>query len=182
MLDDEKIKIANKNVNNYLKEGLMKKKYQSNEAINIFKQKSEESMDVAELIFEKNISDLWIIVISYYAMYYMANAILSKLGYSVGDKISHKVTSDALIVFVRDKLKNKLINDFEEVQEEALSIINTSKHEVMVDEIIEFFELERRKRSLSQYDTNYILKKSRSETSLNRSRRFILEIKSLLEE
>jgi len=115
-------------------------------------------------------------------MYYIANAILLKLGYLVGDKISHKVTSDALIVFVRDKLKNKLISDFEEVQEEAMDLINTSKYEFKADEIIEFFEFERKKRSLSQYDTNYILKKSRSETSLNRSKRFILEVKSLLEE
>jgi len=53
MLNDGKIKLANRNVNNYLKDGLMKKKYPDNKTINIFKQKSEESILVAELIFEK---------------------------------------------------------------------------------------------------------------------------------
>lgn len=154
---------------------MIKRKYPNKPTLDIFKMKSEESIKVAGLIFEKNLSNLWVVVTSYYAMYYIANAVFLKSGYLVGDKISHKDTSDALIVFVRNKLKNKLIHDFEEVQEEALDLINTSKNRVGVDEVIEFFELERKKRSLSQYDINYSLKNSKSETSLNRSKRFFLK-------
>ena len=43
-------------------------------------------------------ASLWVIVISYYAMFYAANAVLLHLGYRTGEKIAHKVTSDALIV------------------------------------------------------------------------------------
>ncbi len=33
---------------------------------------------------------LWVIVSSYYAMYYIANAVLLKIGYKVEDKITTK--------------------------------------------------------------------------------------------
>ncbi|BAW31502.1 MAG TPA: hypothetical protein PLO64_07020 [Methanothermobacter sp.] len=59
------------------------------------------------------ISSLWVIVSSYHAMYYIANAVLYKFGYKIGHEISHKVTGDALIVFVRNKLKERFLEDFE---------------------------------------------------------------------
>ena len=80
-------------------------------------------------------------------MYYMANAVLYKLGYKVGSKISHKVTADALIVFVRNKLKDVLLEEFEDIQEEALEIAK-----IKSDELIESFDLERKKRSKFQYE------------------------------
>ena len=117
------------------------------------------------------------IVISYYAMYYMANTVLYNMGYKVGSKISHKVTADALIVFVRNKLSNILVEDFENAQEEALEIAR-----IKSDEIIESFDLERKKRSKFQYEMTEEVKKSKAKTSLERAKRFCFELRKLLGE
>ena len=66
-------------------------------------------------------ASLWVIVISYYAMFYAANAVLLHLGYRTGEKIAHKVTSDALIVLVLEKLYELLLDKImkeEKVNEE----------------------------------------------------------------
>ncbi|OPY20854.1 MAG: hypothetical protein A4E26_01792 [Methanobacterium sp. PtaU1.Bin097] len=75
-------------------------------------------MVVAEYIFEEGISPMWVIVSSYYSMYHMSNAVLGQLGFKVGEKMSHRITADALIVQVRDKLKNSLLQDFDEAKDE----------------------------------------------------------------
>lgn len=64
-------------------------------------------------------------------MYYIANAVLISLGYKVGDKISHKVTSDAIIVFVRNKLKKELIEEYENIREDALELISSKTDSIL---------------------------------------------------
>ncbi len=103
----------------------------------------------------------------------MANAILFKLGYKVGDKIPHKVTSDALIVFVRNKLKKRLLEEYEEAQNEALPGIKA-------DNLIEEFDKERAKRGILQYETTAVEKHSKAITSLKRAKNFIFEMDKLL--
>jgi uncharacterized protein (UPF0332 family) len=120
-------------------------------------------------------SSLWVVVTSYYSMYYIANAVLFKLGYKVGDKISHKITSDALIVFVRDKLEKSLLEDYEAAKGEAMELND------LTDEIIESFDFERRKRSTFQYDMNYVVKRTKAGTSRERAIKFNFELEKLLE-
>ena len=50
-------------------------------------------------------------VISYYSMFYIANAVLFKIGYKIGEQTPHKITADALIVFVRNKLKKNFFSE-----------------------------------------------------------------------
>lgn len=71
-------------------------------------------------------------------MYYIANAALLSNGYKVGEKISHKVTSDALIEFIRDKLRKDLITEYENTQEDALEIISSK-----TDNLLQTFDYER---------------------------------------
>lgn len=183
MLDEKKIKEAHSNVKNYLVEELMKKIIVIDDKVkNIFVKNCKESLKVAKLLFKENYSDLWTIVCSYYSMYYIANAVLYKLYYKIGDKISHKITFDALIVYVRDKLKNllvedyeKLLEDYEEVQNEALEIAG-----IKTDEIIHSFDLERIKRSRLQYRTTESAKHVKAKTSLERAKRFVFEMEKLL--
>jgi len=75
--------------------------------------------------------------------------ILLKLGYKVGDHSSHKVTSDALIVFVRNKIKNQFLEDYDDAKAEAIGL-----------EIIGSLEQERIKRSNFQYEMGREVKKS----------------------
>ena len=113
MLSSERIKEAEKSVQSYLSDGLLRKENMRNIVFETFMRNHRESLLVARNIFNDQSSHLWVVVISYYSMFYIANALLYKLGYKVGSKVAHKVTSDALIVFVRNKLKNQLIEDYE---------------------------------------------------------------------
>ena len=175
MLDKDRIKEAENNVKSYLEDGLLKKTIMNKQVENILLSNGKESLKVAEEIHQKNISDLWVIVSSYYTMYYYANAVLLKLGYKVGEKIVHKVTSDALIVFVRKKLKESLLEEYEEIKEEALNIAGAK-----TDSLIESFEFEKNKRSFIQYKTIETEKHSKAITSLQRAKEFTKEMEKLL--
>ena len=107
-------------------------------------------------------------------MFYLANALLYKIGYKVGEKIAHKVTADALIVFARNKLKKSLIESYENVRDEALASMKS-------EELIEYFDYERKKRSFIQYDMPEEIKISKVQTSLERAREFMLQISKVLE-
>ncbi|MCL4391702.1 MAG: hypothetical protein M1284_00375 [Candidatus Parvarchaeota archaeon] len=176
MLDKERIASAEKNVKAYLYEGLLKRTKEVDDRIlNTFKKNADESLNVANFIFEENLSSLWVIVCSYYSMYYIANAVLYSLGYKVGHRISHKVTADTLIIFVRGKLKASILEEFDEAQTEALELSN-----IKADELVESFDFERVKRSKFQYEMTEEIKRSKAQTSLDRAKAFIFEMKKLL--
>ena len=175
MLDNERIKEAEINVNGYVRDGLLKERTLDENILKILRKNSEESLIVADLILKEEISSLWVIVSSYYSMYYIANAVLLKLGYKVGSAVSHKVTGDALIVFVRDKLKKSILEDFEDAKAEAMDLAN------LTDDIIGSFDFERKKRSTFQYNMTAPVKKSKAQTSLERAKKFNLEFEKLLE-
>lgn len=175
MQNKNRIQQAEINIKIYHRDGLIKRKAPDENIIKIYQKNSHESLKVADYLFKKNISTLWVIVCSYYAMYYMANAVLYKMGYKVGDKISHKVTSDALIYYVRDKLEEKLLEDFEKAKKEALELTKLT-----ANDLIESFEFERMKRSRFQYNMPESIKISKAETSLNRSKKFVFEMEKLL--
>lgn len=175
MLDKNRIKEAQDNVKSYLDEGLLRKTSSNKQIIDILLKNARESLRVAEEVNKNNLSELWVIVCSYYSMYYYANAVLMKLGYKVGDKIVHKVTSDALIVYIRGKLKESLIEEYEETKEEAMNLAG-----IKADSLVESFEFERNKRSLIQYKTIETEKHSKANTSLQRSKEFAKEMDKLL--
>lgn len=108
-------------------------------------------------------------------MYYIANAVLLGIGYKVGDKISHKVTSDALVVFTRNKLKKEIIEGYEDVRDDALELISSK-----TDSLLQSLDFEREKRSKFQYKMDEQIKKSKALTSLERAKQFVFEFKKLL--
>ena len=178
MLSEKRINEAELNVKQYLREGLLKK--QENEtAKQMYLENCELSLLTAQKLLDMESGGykphLWIIVSSYYSMYYIANAVLLDLGYKVGEKISHKVTSDALIVFARDKLKKGFIEEYEDIKEDALELIS-----LKTDSILQSFDFEREKRSKFQYQMDEQVKKSKALTSLERAKQFVFEMKKLL--
>ena len=178
MIESKKLTEAEENVKSYLAEGLLKKEF-NQRAFEMYVRNADIALVTANKL--KDLEDenykpyLWIIVPSYYSMFYIANAILLKLGYRVGDKISHKVKEESLIVFVRNKLKQELLKDFQDLQEEALEITN-----VKADELVLSFDQERIKRSKLQYEMTEDVKKAKALTSLERAKRFVFEMKKLL--
>lgn len=173
MLDKSRIDEAEKNVRRYLEDGLLTKQTFKKEIFTIFINNAHDSLETAEFLFNNKKSDLWIIVTAYYSMFYVANAVLLRLSYKVGDKIPHKITSDALIVFARNKLKSSLIEEYEEAQSEVLAGI---KADTLLDE----FDKERAKRSMFQYETTEVEKHSKAKTSLQRAKNFLFEMEKML--
>ncbi|MEK6906855.1 MAG: hypothetical protein AABW81_04515 [Nanoarchaeota archaeon] len=175
MLDKRRIKEAEANVKSYLSEGLIKKSLTNKKVVDILLKNSRESLIVAEEIYQKNLSDLGVIVCSHYSMFYIANAVLYKSGYKIGEKIVHKVTSDALIVYVRKKLKENFIEEYENAKDEALNLAG-----IKADSLLESFDLEKNKRSFIQYETEEVEKHSKAKTSLQRAKLFVKEMEKLL--
>ena len=178
MLDEKRIKEAESNVRRYLQDNLLKK--QMNETAKVmYIENAELSLETARKLLALESKDylpyLWIIVTSYYSMYYIANAVLLKLGYKVGDKVSHKVTADSIIVFVRDKLKKSLLEEYEDVQKDALELISQR-----ADVLLKSLDEEREKRSKFQYQMDEQAKKGKALTSLERAKEFVFEMKKLL--
>lgn len=176
MLSEARIKEAESKVRHYLDDGLLRKipKIDIN-VKNIMLKNCEESLKLAEIIFSNNYSNLWTVVCSYYSMFYVANAVLYELGLKVGDKIVHKVTADALIVHVRNKLTKSLIEDYEKSKEEALEIAKVES-----EEILQSFDSEQIKRSTFQYGMTDQVIKGKAQTSLERAKKLVYEFKKLI--
>ena len=171
MLSDERIKEAEKNVRSYLSDGLIKKEKFRDIVFDTYMRNHRESLIVARKLFNESLSNLWVVVISYYSMFYLANALLYKLGYKTGSKVAHKVTSDALIVFVRNKLKDALIEEYELASNEALTLS---------DSLLESYDFEREKRSVFQYESTEEIKLAKAKTSLDRAEEFSVKIEKML--
>ncbi len=176
MLDDKRIRQAESAVRDYLAQGLLRKEedraalptYIANSGLSLL-----TSQKLLQMESESYRPHLWVLVTAYYAMFYIANAALIKEGYKVGDLRSHAITSDALVVFVRHRLKRRLLGDYEEARQDASALTRA-------DLFIETFEWERRKRSLFQYQMDEELKRSKALVSLERAKEFCFEMKRLL--
>lgn len=175
MIDDKRKKEAKDNFDNYLKEGLIKKEI-NKISEEMYLKNAELSLQTADELSRSLLKPhLWVIVTAYYAMFYAANAVLLHLGYKTQDKIVHKVTSDALIVLVLDKLKKGIFEEYEFVQHDALEIAS-----IKAEELIETYDFELGKRSRFQYNMLEQTKENKAMKSLQRAKEFILEMKKLL--
>lgn len=175
MIDDKRNKEARENFSEYIKNGMIKKQ-KDIESEKMYIKNSDLSLKLAEKMLDDTLKPyLWSIVIAYYSMFYMANAVLLHLGYKTGRKIVHKVTNDALIVLVTDKLKKELLEEYESIKEDAMEIASTKS-----EELIKNYELELDKRSKFQYNMTLKVQEQFARTSVKRASEFILEMKKIL--
>ena len=175
MIDKKRKKEAQDNFKLYLQEGLLKKETNLI-AESKYIENAELSLKVAhELMQSQSKPYLWVIVISYYSMFYIANAALLHYGYKTQEKIAHKVTSDALIVLIIDKLKKGMLEDYEDIQQDALEIASAK-----AESLVESYSLELNKRSRFQYNMLEQTKENKARTSLKRASEFVFEMKKLL--
>ena len=172
-MNDERLKVAELNFNQYLVDGLIKKSNYDSNIYNKLYENSLESLRVANNLFTNKISFLWVIVSSYYSMFYIASAYIYKKGYKVQHKIVHKVVNEALIKLSFNDLKLRILEGYEEEKEKALSI---------AENLIDNFEYERSKRSSFQYEMTADLKESKANTSLKRAKEFVGIFREMLED
>src|SRR3989344_1014002 len=172
-MDEKRIKLAEKNFGNYLSDGKIKKIDRSNELIyNTYLRNARESLNVANQLFQNKTSSLWVVVASYYSMFYIACAYLYKLGYKAGDEMVHKVVNESLIVQGRHKIKNHILENYNEEKEKASMI---------VDNYLDNYERERSKRARFQYQTTEEIKENKAKTSISRAKEFLTLIEGILQ-
>lgn len=201
MIEKVRIDEARRNVKIYVEDGLLKTgDKDAGRFVEFFITNAESSLRTASILQE--ISDenslketlkvkedfesyLWVIVSSYYSMLYAATSILAKQGIRATGQIVHKVTADALIHFFASNEKlAKLLEQYEEAQIVGLELVGREelmkKMQKKADELIISYEGERKKRSKFQYDIGIQAKKGYAQTSLQRARDFVFEIRKLL--
>jgi len=201
MIGTERIEEANRNVKQYITEGLLKVKDETvKKFVRFFLDNAESSLETAALLHK--ISDdetakgmlrvssdfesyLWVIVSSYYSMFYAATALLANEGVKARGEIVHKVTADALMhFFVANKKLARLLETYDEAKDVVGELIGRQEFlkriEMKANELIVAFESERRKRSRFQYDTGVLVKKGYATTSLERAKQFVNEIRKIL--
>lgn len=203
MIEEEGIKEADSNIKQYLSEGLLRiKDTEHKKFVPFFMEQAEKSLHTANIIYDLSTEDnvkqalrverrfesyIWVIVISYYSMFYAALALLASEGIKVGRQIVHKVTSDALIhFFISNKRLVKLLENYEEARDTTLELIGREelmrRLEKRADELIIAYEHEMKKRSRFQYEIGEMAKRGYAETSLKRAKGFFLEIRKILSE
>jgi len=201
VIEKERIEEAKRNVKQYIDEGLLKvKDKDAQKFVSFFMKNAESSLQTASILQE--ISDeeslkhalkvsngfesyLWVIVSSYYSMFYAATALLASQGIRATGQIVHKVTGDALIhFFVSNEKLAKLLEQYEEAKAAGLELVG--REELMksmqrkADELVVAYESERKKRSKFQYDIGVQAKRGYAQTSLDRAKEFVFEISKIL--
>ncbi len=193
MKTEKETKIIESNINIYQRDGLFKKGEYSN-LIDFYVKTARKTLQTADTLMQ--ISDnnelkkklgllddfetyLWVITTSYYSMFYIINALFSKHGIKIGDKIAHKVASDVLYFYFikNNKIAKELFEVYEEAKGQAMDLISYSEQ---AEKLFQDLEYERDKRHKFQYNMTESIKRSYAQTSLKRAKDFINEIEVLI--
>ncbi len=194
MLNQKRIQEAEHNFPRYVQEEwIFIKRADITQHVHFFLKNAETSLLTANTLLELSMqkekrraiglkedfeSFLWVVVSSYYAMFYAALCLLAMHQIKIGEKSVHKVVADTLIAqFLKNKRLAKLIDSYEETQSDALKIIGADEKAF---QLIESFEHEREKRHCLQYELGAEAKQNLAMTSLKRAQTFIAEIRNLL--
>jgi uncharacterized protein (UPF0332 family) len=201
MMEKKRIEEASRNVRQYVTDGLLKTgDNEAKKLVPFFMDQAERSLRTAAVIFELSTdtaakdamrlekgfeSHLWVIVTSYYSMFYAALALLARQGIRAGRQLVHKVVADALIhFFISNKRLAKMLESYEEVRDTSLELIGREellkRLEKKADELVVAYEREREKRGKFQYDVGEMAKRGYAETSLQRARDFVSEVRRIL--
>ena len=176
----KELEIAVKQYHEALKAGQIKKSKDNEKFSGFFFHLSQKSLSTAGILFEVSESNdkkkylgiekaydayLWVVVSSYYSMFYMASALIAKKGINVGEESTHKNVKNA---FLRLYIENGFL-------EKRLGIdYNECK------EIAEDLMRERDKRSKYQYDVGQSALIKDAKLSLERARNFFDKTRTLV--
>jgi uncharacterized protein (UPF0332 family) len=139
-MEKKRIEEADRNVRQYITDGLLKTRDdETKKLVPFFMDQAERSLRTAAVIFELSTdtaakdamrlekgfeSHLWVIVASYYSMFYEALALLARKGIRAGRHLVHKVVADALIhFFISSKRLAKMLETYEELRDASLELI-----------------------------------------------------------
>ncbi len=192
MLDEKKLKEAEKRVKRLISEGVIKLKGKP-EYVDFFIKNADDSIDSAKALYELSTNPekqeflgftrfnglLWAVNASYYSMFYMARALLENEGIKIKAELSiHAVTFDAMIhyFYLTGRLQKEFLEDFIEAKEDTAELLGKQK----ADELMEGYFFEKNKRGTFTYDMGAVLVQSKAKTSLERAQKFRREIKKII--
>lgn len=161
MLDNDKLKDAERRVKQFISEGMIRSKG-TPEYLDFFLKNADDSIDSAKVLFNLSTDPekqkslgftsfnglLWVVNASYYSMFYMARALLENGGIKIKtDHSIHVVTFDAVIYYfyLTGKLQKEFLEDFIEAKEDAAELLGKQK----ADELMEDYFFEKEKEVLS---------------------------------
>ena len=170
-MDEKRIKIAESNFNNYLRDGLIRKIRFEEIIYQTYLKNAVESLNVASELLKNKTSSLWVVVSGYYSMFYIASAYLYKKGYKASQEIVHQVINETLIVISKSDLEKHFLEEYEEEKEKALAAS---------ENLLKDYEFEKTKRARFQYKTTEEIKEAKAQTSLERAKNFVAVIRQLL--
>lgn len=192
MLNDKKLESIKKNIAIMRNEDEIGKDDKNKKLVDFYIENATTSLNTAKIIsnissdisLKKKIdfiddnfeSYLWIINTSYYSMFYMAGALLAKIGIKVKSDIGiHKKTFWALVYYfyLSNKIAKQYIEKFEEAQEESqelLGIMQQKAKELMIK-----YDFEMDKRAKFTYNIGEKAKENKAKTSLKRAIEFYNE-------
>ena len=153
-------------------EGLVSKTDQKEIVFNTFLRNHDESLKLANNTYRRQESNLWVVVISYYSMFYLASAYIYAHGFKVGSYMVHQITLDMFEHLSKKQLPSELI--------ESYTLANQEAHELSNDLTLNL-KHEKRKRGVFQYETTEKIKQAKAKTSLLRAKRFSEQLLPLLE-
>lgn len=170
-MNENRLAEAKANYSIYLSDGLLKKVSFDEAIFKKLEENAVESLVVAQELFTNKTSFLWVVVSSYYSMFYIASAFLYKKGFKPQHRIVHKVVADTLLVLAKDVLEDYFFENYVEEKDRALSV---------AEQLLDSFEYERAKRSSFQYEMTLELKEAKANTSLERAKEFVAKFRDLL--
>lgn len=177
----KEMKKASKEYNEALQSGDLKKSNENKKFSGFFFSRSENSLLTADLLYQisnnqKDKSNLridesyesfmWIIVVCYYSMFYMASALIANKGIKAGHNDVHRNVKNA---FLRLYIENSSL-------EKVLGIDYTGCKEIAED-----LMQERERRSRYQYDIGEGALRRDAEMSIRRARNFFEKTRKILE-
>ena len=193
MKTEKEIKIIESNINRYLMDGMFKRS-DYNYLIEFYIKTAKKTLQTADSLMQISenselkeklglLNDfetyLWVITTSYYSMFYIINALFSKHGIKLGDKVVHKAASDVFYFYFikNNKIVKKLFEVYEEAKSQAMDLISYSEQ---AEKLFQDLEYEREKRHKFQYNMTESIKRSYAQTSLMRAKNFVSEIELLI--
>ncbi len=192
MIDQKRIAEAEKRVNQYLKEEwLILKHKDSANNVRFFLKNAETSLLTAQVLFDISNdsvkkqavrqtnefeSYLWVVVASYYSMFYASLALLAKNEMKTSGR-EHEVVENTLIArFIGNNRLARLLEGYQETKDKALQITGAQEK---AEELVVSYIHERQKRNELQYEIGKSAKHNLAQTSLENASEFVAEIRNI---
>lgn len=192
MIDLKRIEEAERNVEQYISGEwlILKRKDMVNNA-DFFMKNATTSLLTAQALFDLSNDEskkkaigqmrdfesyLWVVVSSYYSMFYASLALMAKNEMKADGQI-HQVVEDTLIArFLNNQKLAKLVEQYQETRDKAQQIMGSQERARV---LVENYGRERGKRNELQYELGKEAKRNLADTSLRRASEFMAVIRTI---